>query len=377
MMNGARLKTLLLMVAAFVAAALAVASCGVSEVDLTGKACPCTDGFVCDTAQNVCVRPGEDASVLVDASQGADGSVVVMMTDGSTPSCPEAGCPCKTDAQCTDPTLPKCDNSLCVACTVADDRCPVGRFCTAMDECTVGCKSDTECMALSPTAPYCNLSRHQCVACKGKADCTGAQVCSPAGVCVDACATEGGACSGSTACCTGLCVNETSDVFNCNGCGLACTGSKTLCCSSSCTDPTTSPQNCGSCGFTCSTTNGTPSCALGNCGWACKQGYAHCATGNTGCETDTTSSATHCGSCNRDCTQRVASANGISCSASQCTYTTCMAGHYDCDGNKSNGCESTTTPCPTCGMIGMVCCAGNVCTQGQCEPAPANDGKCH
>jgi hypothetical protein len=23
------------------------------------------------------------------------------------------------------------------------------------------------------------------------------------------------------------------------------------------------------------------------------------------------------------------------------------------------------------------CCPGNICTQGTCEPKPANDGKCH
>lgn len=350
---------------------LAMASCGVGDVNLDGKACPCGDGFVCDTARNVCVTPGNES----DAS--------VVHTDGSSPTkdgssgCPEAGCPCTTDAQCTDPALPKCDNKVCVACTVADDRCVVGRYCTAMDECTVGCKSDSECMMLSPSAPYCNQSRHQCVACKSKADCSGAQVCSPAGVCVDACASDGGTCTGSNSCCSGLCVNETSDVFNCNGCGLACTGSNTLCCSSSCTDPTTSAQNCGSCGFACSTTNGTPSCALGNCNWACNNGYAHCMTGNTGCETNTTNSTTHCGNCNRDCNQRVASANGISCANSRCTYTTCAPGHLDCDNDKTNGCETTGTVCPTCGLNGMPCCAtspmcvpgmGLACQGGMCQP---------
>jgi hypothetical protein len=365
--------TLMLTALGAVMVGLAIASCTVGSVELAGKACPCADGFVCQPGTNLCVTPDalSDASVTSPTTDGSAGG-----TDGSKPACPDAGCPCATDVQCTDPVLPKCDNSVCVACTAADDRCAAGHYCNPMNQCTVGCKGDSECMALSPTAPYCNQSRHQCVACKAKADCSGAQECSPAGVCVDACSLEGGTCSGTSACCTGLCVNETSDVFNCNGCGLACTGSKTLCCASSCTDPTTSAQNCGKCGFACSTVNGTPSCALGACGWACSSGYAHCAAGNTGCETNVTNNLQNCGACGRDCNQRVKSATGISCNGTSCNYATCASGHYDCDGDRSNGCESTSS-CATCGLIGQLCCAGNVCTQGLCEPAPANDGRCH
>jgi hypothetical protein len=342
-----------------------VASCGVSEVDLSGKQCPCGDGYVCDTTQNVCVLPGADGGVPGNDASTADANGTVTPKDGSADAaCPEAGCPCKTDVDCTDPSLTKCAGGVCVACTPTDDRCPVGRYCTSQNECTVGCKSDAECLMLSPSAPYCNQTRRQCVQCKMKSDCQGTQVCSPSGTCVDACAGEAGACTGNDTCCSGLCVNTTTDVDNCNVCGNGCMGAQTLCCSSSCTDPTTSASNCGSCGYKCSTTNATPSCAAGACTWACTQGYSHCATGNTGCETNTNTTINHCGSCSRDCNTSTQHATGISCSQGHCGYTACAPGYLDCDTSKSNGCETMGSVCPTCGLIGLPCCTtGPACTQ--------------
>jgi len=43
-----------------------------------------------------------------------------------------------------------------------------------------------------------------------------------------------GGCGGSLACCSNKCVDESSDPKNCNGCGLACTGSKGACSAGSC-----------------------------------------------------------------------------------------------------------------------------------------------
>jgi hypothetical protein len=66
----------------------------------------------------------------------------------------------------------------------------------------------------------------------------------------------------------------------------------------------------------------------------------------------------------------------VACVASACTYATCNATFADCDSNKANGCE-VAGACPSCGLRTQVCCPGNLCTQGTCEPLPANDGKCH
>jgi hypothetical protein len=93
-------------------------------------------------------------------------------------------------------------------------------------------------------------------------------------------------------------------------------------------------------------------------------GYAHCATGNTGCETNTNTSINHCGSCSRDCNASVQHATGISCGAGHCAYAACAPGYLDCDVSKSNGCETQAAVCPTCGLFGLPCCTtGMACTQ--------------
>jgi hypothetical protein len=48
---------------AAIAGALVVASCAVSGLDVTGKACPCVDGYVCDVPTNTCVVPGAPGAV--------------------------------------------------------------------------------------------------------------------------------------------------------------------------------------------------------------------------------------------------------------------------------------------------------------------------
>jgi hypothetical protein len=44
---------------------LALVGCKIGDVDFTGKACPCPDGYVCDAATQTCARsvtPGDDAT---------------------------------------------------------------------------------------------------------------------------------------------------------------------------------------------------------------------------------------------------------------------------------------------------------------------------
>ncbi|MDY7231406.1 hypothetical protein [Hyalangium rubrum] len=71
----------------------------------------------------------------------------------------------------------------------------------------------------------------------------------------------------------------------------------------------------------------------------CPQGYADC-DGNpaNGCEADLTADADHCGTCGNSCPDQ-GNAEGV-CVASTCGVA-CPVGHYDCDGNPANGCEST------------------------------------
>lgn len=51
-----------------IGATLALASCAVTGLDITGKACPCVDGYVCDVATSTCIIPG----TLSNADAGGD-----------------------------------------------------------------------------------------------------------------------------------------------------------------------------------------------------------------------------------------------------------------------------------------------------------------
>ena len=338
-------------------ACVAVNACHVGDLDLDNRGCPCGSGFVCDAARDLCVR-----GTLLEA--GADGSV----------ACRGPGCACGTDPDCADPAYPKCVANTCVACTSSPDGCAAGTYCLPSHECAPGCKASAECAALSPSSPFCNVQRHQCVQCAASGDCSDGLQCTPAGTCVKTCTGQGTKCpDGTSTCCGGLCIDTTSDPLNCNACGGACAGADTLCCASQCTNPLTSVGNCGKCGAACNSrthANGS-GCSAGACTFACESGFGHCATGNTGCEAPI-NTATACGSCANNCSVVVKNASGVSCQGgTKCAYTACNAGFYELDGNTSNGCEP-------CGARGQYCCPGNICNGGSdCEPAPANDGRCH
>lgn len=84
---------------------------------------------------------------------------------------------------------------------------------------------------------------------------------------------DSGLCVGAQVACGGLCVDTQSDVQNCGGCGIACTGAA-LCsggvccgalfdvCGGACVDLTNDPRHCGVCGLACP--QGTE-CSLGAC----------------------------------------------------------------------------------------------------------------
>lgn len=334
---------------------LVATACGVDALNLAGHACPCTTGFVCDATKNVCVQ------------------VSALVTDAGPSACQGDNCSCTTAADCKDPDYPACADGKCVECVSQPaDSCPLATYCTRSHTCAPGCKNDKECANLSATSPFCNVARHQCVNCLNDTDCKGTgEKCSPSGACAVAC--TGGACPDNKQCCGGLCIDTKSDPLNCNACGTQCTGATNACCGGACVDTLGSAANCGKCGTVCGTLNGTPSCFGGVCKWSCAPGFSHCSTtDNDGCETATSSEVTKCGSCKRNCNFSTYKANGIACVNSQCTYSTCIAPYKDCDGNKSNGCECTST---TCGADGQPCCAGGQCNFGDIECGL--DGRCH
>ena len=58
----------------------------------------------------------------------------------------------------------------------------------------------------------------------------------------------------------------------------------------------------------------------------------------------------------------------FACIAGACTVSECVAGHADCNGEPSDGCETPTdTDVDNCGACGNYCGAGGQCTSGVCD----------
>ncbi len=77
------------------------------------------------------------------------------------------------------------------------------------------------------------------------------------------------------------------------------------------------------------------------------------------------SSATNCGACGRPCPAVINATP--TCTGGACGIA-CTAGTGDCDGNASNGCETSfATRVEHCGRCGNACLAGQSCVSGACQ----------
>jgi hypothetical protein len=125
--------------------------------------------------------------------------------------------------------------------------------------------------------------------------------------------------------------------------GGGCWGGR-ICCGGACVNPDNDPNHCGGCSTVCSTVNATPTCSDGHCNWTCSPGFAHCAPGNTGCETATDDSLTSCGGCQACDT---VNSLGAACINGACSYVDCAPGRIDCNATApdSDGCECATPDC--------------------------------
>lgn len=164
-------------------------------------------------------------------------------------------------------------------------------------------------------------------------------------------------------CCDGVCIDILSDTGHCGGCGLSCESGEVCLegscaevtdgcptgkeqCHGECVDLQSDVRYCGDCSVSCAEYE---VCRAGKCEMDCGT--------KTSCDgqcVDLTSDAAHCGGCGQVC------ANNMYCSGSRCV---CGASGYDCDGDASNGCESSE-PCvgetvtKSCEEFGMVACDG-------------------
>jgi hypothetical protein len=325
-------------------------------------------------------QPGQKVCIDLSVSQASGNDLSV---------CNGLDCPCMFDRDCTNATQPRCGPAgLCVPCVSLNDNCPFDQYCDTTNHCNLGCKTNLECSDLAQqnadggvadvdggagamATNFCDTTRHSCVECLSATDCENGKLCSPSGACVDGCDLSlGKGCKGNLTCCGKFCVDTLTDPLNCSKCGTACTGATNTCCGGNCTNLAADSVHCGSCGTACSTAQATPSCNLGQCNFSCQGNFAHCVTGNTGCETPTNTTS-NCGACNNVCD--TTHSTGASCNGATCLYTGCTAGYGDCNKNVPNtsGCETNLA------MAGLIVCGGacypntTCCTNADCGTLPS------
>jgi hypothetical protein len=207
-------------------------------------------------------------------------------------------------------------------------------------------------------------------------------------------------CTGGKQCCSGVCVDEMTDVQHCGAC-TPCPGAMTgdvQCVAGACkaqclpgkadcngkpddgceTFTGTDANNCGKCGSVCNIPNGIAVCSNGMCSLgSCSQGHGDCdKNGANGCEADFDHDPKNCGSCGNACPSP---ANTVpTCQLGKCsTVLQCKTGFADCNGKADDGCEVDTTKDPAhCGTCGTTCgavphgkagCINSACGIASCD----------
>ena len=251
------------------------------------------------------------------------------------------------------PTVAAIDASAAPLTCSSDKKICVGQCVGKLDP-LFGC-------AAEPT------SKAGCDACKpanAKADCSGAgHLCD-----FEQCVSGYGDCNGNHA---DGCEADLSNPEHCGTCNTKCSGQKPFCapggatgfdCTATCVAPlddcgsgkqcfdkNKSVANCGTCGHDCkddAPSHGVPVCASGVCTFICAMGSHRCSGNPDTCENDV--DAKHCGARCVACSPM--NVKTPTCDANACGYDTCVDGFLDCDGDRSNGCESNPlTDVDNCG----------------------------
>lgn len=185
-------------------------------------------------------------------------------------------------------------------------------------------------------------------------------------------------CRGAEILCDGVCVDVSTSVVHCGGCGAPCGDGEpcvagvcrgtvmcppgTVACGRECRDVSADPEFCGSC--TRRLCAADEVCADGDC--ACRPGLTSC----DGACVDVTSDPASCGGCNAPCARGQVCTDGACGAPGACALTVCDA-----------SCVDTETDRAHCGRCGEVCAVDQVCIAGACEdyePAPgcASCGGC-
>jgi hypothetical protein len=291
----------------------------------------------------------------------------------ATPS-PDTGCRTSSCDPCSIPNgTAACD---------AQGACAVGQCSSGFADCnndaSDGCESN-----LNSDPRHCGACGTNCLTTQGPNS-----VCKSGTCATSSCAPPTADCDNDTS--NGCEVDTSTDPNNCAFCTNVCnlahassTCSASNCVVTSCTAPyancdstdsngcetnvQTDVNNCGSCGNACTqASNSVAACGLGQCTNLCLGGYADCDSNMTnGCETSVATDPENCGLCGYNCSPLYVQA--AACVQGDCNYTHCAAGHGDCDGNPSNGCETNlASDSKNCGSCGNTCPNGANCTASVC-----------
>lgn len=192
------------------------------------------------------------------------------------------------------------------------------------------------------------------------------------GSCGDTC-DDARPCSTTTGCgtcCDSVCVNLSTDLFNCGACGVMCQqgqgcisgGCVALCapglskCGEACLDLFADPSNCGFCGNACPEGQ---DCVRGACAGACTPDQTLC----EGACVDLASDPDNCGVCGASCGTGQPCLNGF-CADS------CGAGLSPCSGE----CVDLDSDPANCGGCGATCSSDHACDRGICVSSGCSAG---
>lgn len=332
---------------------LSVTSCSVDSNDSCSTNADCVDGYAC--VDGSCQKRDTltiETSTLVDAAVGVEYRVALEASGGVQPyhwflySGPD-WMSLDEDSGYLSGVPDKAQANLEVKVRVTDSSASPGQSASVTLMLTV-----VECVDATAQACY-EVQDGKCL--------QGSRVCSSGkwGDCsdlvhsarTDHCGPDCGQCdlSVSDGCYLGTCTCGDSP---------ACAGGQS-CCLQKCVDVTGDDNNCGECGLNClDQVKGAqnPHCENSKCDYdVCDEDRLDCDSDRSnGCET--TRDMENCSFCQQPCEGMVQHASGLVCKQGQdgtfaCDYDQCDAGFYDCDSDRSNGCETevSTENCTGCG----------------------------
>lgn len=262
---------------------------------------------------------------------------------------------CFLSAGCPRPnvvSLTECDGGACETCTDCSTECELPR--------AQGVLEAGQCVisACLPTYGDCNQQAQD--GCEMQL--TSAAHC---GACDKACNTPPSA----------VCVDQQLQTFwpvgacrdgRCDyttffeTCAHGCDGGQ--CLPSPCGSTEDNPNHCGACDNVCQHAGAASLCMAGQCRLGpCLPGFENCdGDESNGCETSLNSSS-HCGACNHVCD---ADGGEVECRNGTCEVSACSPFYENCDADASNGCETYLGSVTHCGACNKSCGFNEICAFG-------------